>query len=170
MKFFLALNTASIICALFASNNVSAQQFFRCTSMAGKIEFSDKPCDGSRKAEKVQAQGNTVDMSGGRELQLRRDVEQLREQLRDQQQKASSSNTLAPQRTQPDLQSDRIDTVACERSKRDYEVTVNSNYSNTPIVEAKRSMMFGTCGMREPNRNSVTIENNINNTINNRTR
>jgi|GEM_PF-2474172 len=165
MKVPFALSVVSLFWWLFASTNVAAQQVFKCTNAAGKIEFSDAPCHGSRTVEKVRAQANTLDLSGSRELQLRKDIEQLREQLKDQQQKAIPTGALAPQRMQPDLQAERIDTLACERARRDYEVTASSTSNSQTIVEAKRSIMYGTCGMREPNKNSITIENRINTTI-----
>lgn len=150
------------ILALATGGNASAQQHvYKCQSAAGKYEFSDAPCNGARTSEKLQTQGNSLDFSGSRESQLRRENEQLREQMRDQQKGATSAGS-APRRTQPDLQAERVDTIACERAKRDYEVTANSNYNNTPIVDAKRSMMYGTCGMREPDSKTINVDTRIN--------
>lgn len=148
--------------AIAAGEHVNAQQrVYKCQSQAGKFEFSDAPCVGAGTSEKVQAQGNSLDFSSIRELQLRRENERLKEQLRDQQKGADASG-LAPQRTQPDLQAERVDTVACERAKRDYEVTANSNFNSSRIVEAKRSMMYGTCGMREPASNTINVDTRVN--------
>lgn len=148
--------------ALAAGGSASAQQnVYKCQNAAGKFEFSDAPCNGAKTGEKIQAQGNSLDFSGSRESQLRRENEQLREQLRDQQKGAASAGS-APQRTQPDLQAERVDTIACERAKRDYEVTANSNYNSSRIVEAKRSMMYGTCGMREPDSKTINVDTRVN--------
>ncbi len=69
---------------------------------------------------------------------------------------------MAPQRTQPDLQSQRIDGIACEKAKRDYEVTASSTANSRAIVRSKRSMMYGTCGMKEPDENTVNIDTRVN--------
>ena len=148
--------------ALLAGGNASAQQHvYKCQSATGKYEFSDAPCNGARTSEKLQTQGNSLDFSGSRESQLRRENEQLKEQLREQQKRENSVGS-APRRTQPDLQAERVDTIACERAKRDYEVTANSNYNSTRIVDAKRSMMYGTCGMREPDSKTINVDTRIN--------
>jgi len=102
-----------------------------------------------------------LDFSAGRELQLRRENEQLKEQLRDQQ-RSAPSNGIAPQRTQPDLQTQRIDSIACERAKRDYEVTASSTANSRAIVQSKRSMMYGTCGMKEPDQNTINLVTKVN--------
>ena len=144
------------------SGSASAQQFvYKCQNDAGKLEFSDAPCNKARTSEKLQPKGNSLDFSGSREFQLRRENEQLRDQLRDQHNRTTTTGS-APQRTPPDLQADRIDTIACERAKRDYEVTANSNSNSERIVEAKRSMMYGTCGMREPDKKTINVDTRVN--------
>lgn len=145
------------VLALAAVGSVSAQQqVYKCQNATGTFEFSDTPCNGAKTSERIQARDNSLDFSSIRESQLRGENEQLREQLRDQQKGAISAGA-APQRTQPDLQAERVDTIACERAKRDYEVTANSNYNSSRIVEAKRSMMYGTCGMREPDSKTINV-------------
>lgn len=159
-------SVAAVILALaFASSDVTAQQqVFKCKDANGKIEFTDYPCGSSRTGGQIPVQVNSIDFSAGRELQLRRENEQLKEQLRDQQRNAPTNGT-APQRTQPDLQAQRIDTIACERAKRDYEVTASSTANSRAIVQSKRSMMYGTCGMKEPDQNTVIVDTRVNNFV-----
>lgn len=157
---WIALSVVSLVFGLSSSGRVNAQQLYKCQSANGKIEFTDAPCSGSRTSEKFNARDNSIDTSGSRELSLRLENEQLRQQLREQQ-KSNTTAPSAPQRTQADLQAERIDVLACERAKRDYEVTANSRSSGEAIIEAKRSMMYGTCGMREPDKNTTTVNTRI---------
>lgn len=165
MKAVFVVNAACLLLTLFSLANAAAQHVYKCKNVTGKIEFSDGPCQADRIGEKVPLRENSLDSSGSREYMLRKENEQLKEQLKNQQQAAPPYTGVAPQRTQPDLQAERIDTLACERAKRDYEVTASSTANSRAIVEAKRSAMYGVCGMREPDRNTITIENRINNTI-----
>lgn len=165
MKIAVTVSSAWLVLALFSLNNAAAQHVYKCQNATGKIEFSDAPCQADRKGERIQLRENSLDSAGSREYLLRKENEQLKEQLKNQQQAAPPYGGMAPQRTQPDLQAERIDAIACERAKRDYEVTASSSVNSRAIVEAKRSMMYGACGMREPDRNTITIENRINNTI-----
>lgn len=155
----------AILVLVFPYSNVTAQQqIFKCKNPAGKIEFSDYPCQSSSAGGRIIVQQNTLDFSGSRETQLRRENEQLKQQLRDQQ-KTATSNDTAPQRTQPDLQAQRIDSIACERAKRDYEVTASSTANSHAVVDSKRSIMYGTCGMKEPDRNTINVDTRINNFV-----
>lgn len=162
MKRISSITAAFLIATLMSSGDASAQHVFKCLNSAGKVEFSDAPCQGARTGGRVPAQGNSIDSSGSRELQLRFENEQLKEQLRDQERKAASAKGA---RTQQDLQAERVDSFACEKAKRDYEVTANSNSSNASIVQAKRTMMYGTCGMREPDHNIINVETRIQNFV-----
>ncbi len=153
-----ATTAAVLVVVLMSGGDVAAQSVFKCLNAAGKIEFSDAPCQGARTGARVQAQGNSIDSSGSRELQLRFENEQLKERLLDQERRAGASK--GP-RTQQDLQAERVDSFVCEKAKRDYEVTANSNSSNPSIVQAKRSMMFGTCGMRGPDSNSFDVNTRV---------
>ena len=47
---------------------------------------------------------------------------------------------------------DRSQSFACRQAQRDYEVTAGSSSHQPALVEAKRSIMFATCGLREPDR------------------
>lgn len=154
-----AIATTFVVLAL-ANQDAVAQHIFKCQNAAGGFEFSDAPCRGSRSSERLQIKENSIDTSGSREHQLRWENEQLKEQLRDQQRTTTSAGS-GSQRTQPDLQAERIDTFACEKAKRDYEVTASSNANNRAIVEARRSIMYGTCGMREPDTKTVNRNDRI---------
>jgi len=140
------------------------QQVFKCKNAAGTIEFSDYPCGGGRTGGKISVQENSLDFSAGRDSQLRMENKQLKKQLRDQQRNATS-NGIAPQRTESDLQAQRIDSIACERAKRDYEVTASSKANSHAIVQSKKSMMYGTCGMKEPDQNTINIDTRVNNFV-----
>lgn len=164
MNFIFTCRVVSLLLGVSFSISAGAQ-IFKCQNSIGKIEFSDAPCSSSHTKSEIRALPNTLNSSGSRELLLRQENEKLREQLT--QQKNTVASSTAPQRTQPDLQSERIDTIACERAKRDYEITANSNSNSgkPAIVEAKRSMMYGVCGMREPNKNTTNINVDVNNRI-----
>ena len=158
-------NMACLALAMAFCGSIGAQQIFKCKNAAGNFEFTDAPCSGT--GAQIRARTNSIDSSGSRELLLRQENERLKEQLQQQKIMSPSNTNTAPQRTQPDLQSERIDAIACERAKRDYEVTANasSNSDKPAIVEAKRSMMYGTCGMREPNKNTTNVNVDVNNRI-----
>ncbi|HEY5582245.1 MAG TPA: DUF4124 domain-containing protein [Rhodoferax sp.] len=152
---------AALLVLAFANSDVAAQQqVFKCKDAAGKIEFTDYPCGGSRTGGRIPVEVNSLDFSAGRESQLRKENEQLRDQ-----QRSAPSNGIASQRTQPDLQTQRIDSIACERAKRDYEVTASSTANSRAIVQSKRSMMYGTCGMKEPDQNTINIDTRVNNFV-----
>ena len=154
------IGCASLAFSLVNSSDVSAQQLYKCQSANGKIEFTDAPCNASHSSHKFQARTNSLDTSANRELILRLENEQLKQQLEDQK-RSNATAQSAPQRTQSDLHAERIDAFACEKSKRDYEITANSRSNSEAIIEAKRSMMYGTCGMREPDRKSTTVNTSI---------
>ncbi|MES1978124.1 MAG: DUF4124 domain-containing protein [Pseudomonadota bacterium] len=148
----------SLALALACISGAQAQTHYKCQNSSGKVEFSDTPCSADLSHGKVRARANSLDSSGNRELILRQENERLKEQLNEREKAAAPS---APQRTQADLQAERIDQLACERARRDYEVTASSKFNSPEIIEAKRSMMYGTCGMQEPSRTNTTINNRI---------
>jgi hypothetical protein len=160
MRAIFAVNMASLFLGIVFCGGAGAQQVFKCQNASGTIEFSDKRCTGAHTSTQIKARTNSMDSSGSRELLLRQENEQLREQLKEQQKNVSLGAT-APQRTQPDLQADRIDGFACEKAKRDYEITASSTSNSWTVVEAKRSIMYGTCGMREPDKNTTNVNNRI---------
>lgn len=154
----LILPTAFVTVVLCLSICNANAQVFKCKSATGKVEFSDAGCDGVKSTEKLNIYSgtNSVDASSSRELLLRKENEELKSRLQEQRQ---ITNT-APQRTQADLQADRIDTYVCERARRDYRVSSSSTSNNANYLESLRIAMYGACGMHEPNRTTV-IQNTI---------
>lgn len=149
-------------CLVLLTCTVAAQQVYRCKNASGSLEFSDAPCSSGRTGDKISVQPNTLDSSATREHLLRQENERLKEQLRLQESSMrQSAPVTAPQRSQGDLQAERIDTIECTRARRDYEVTASSSGNSRAIVEAKKSAMYGVCGMREPNQTNVNVNNRI---------
>lgn len=129
-------------------------QVYKCAHPSGNVEFSDVPCSKKSAGGPVQLQDNTLDSSASREQALRLENQQLRQQLERLQ--ASQAETHAtPAKSQADLQAQRIDSVACERAKRDYEVAASSISDNHELIAARRSAMYGTCGLREPDQTVI---------------
>ena len=121
-----------------------AQTVNRCTSASGQVLFSDEPCPQGSQASRISvAPGNTVDNSA------------LRESMRDQR-----ANPVPPDEQRVVTRSDaalpsggdRSTSFECRQAQRDYEVTAGSSGHLPALIEAKRSIMFATCGLREPDR------------------
>ncbi|AYH45890.1 DUF4124 domain-containing protein [Azoarcus sp. DN11] len=132
-------------------------QVYRCVEDGtGRITFSDMPCHGKATGREIDVTPNTLDASAGREQALRSEVQELREKLREQQQ---TSQTDVTGRTQADLQATRFDSKACEDARWYYESETRTNPNNEAAIDAKRSAMFGACGMKEPDR--VEVRRNV---------
>ncbi|WP_420094145.1 hypothetical protein [Parazoarcus communis] len=119
---------------------------------SGKIVFSDVPCHGKTSGRPVDASPNTIDASGSREQALRREVQELRERMNKYESASQAS------RSPSDQQSPRIDSRACEQARRSYDIEAGSLMQNRAAIEAKRSAMYGACGMREPTRIEIRNE------------
>lgn len=132
---------------------------YRCEEASGSVRFSDVPCASGEAGAEYEVKPNTVDSSGSREQVLKRQVQSLQEQL-DQQQAAPPA---AAGRSQPDLQAERIDNAACEQAARAYESEAGSMFGDKASVEAKRVAMYGACGMREPDKVEINVNNSVNN-------
>jgi hypothetical protein len=152
----LALSLLIFFAVSVVSQGGAAQVVYKCSNPAGKIEFSDAPCPVGLVKERVQVRDNTMDMSGTREQILLKENEQLRKQLKSQE-AARAVSEAAPRRTQADLQAERLDTAACQTAKRDYEVIASSKGNSEEIVNSKRSAMFAQCGMQEPAKQTIII-------------
>ena len=123
--------------------SASAQTVYRCTSASGQVLFSDEPCpQGSQAARINVAPGNTVDNSA------------LREAMREQRAHPAPEAPRVVTRSDAALPAggDRSTSFECRQAQRDYEVTAGSSSHQPALVEAKRSIMFATCGLREPDR------------------
>lgn len=149
---------------LFWTDLTFAQTVYRCKDNKGGVTFRDSPCQGHAREEVMDIQPNILNRSGDRERQLELENKLLKQQLQNQAttQPQQSQTQQAPQRTPADLQAQQIDTIKCERARRDYEVTASSTANSPQIIEAKRSMMYGACGMSEPNRTDIRIRNSVN--------
>lgn len=130
---------------------------YRCTAADGRVAYSDAPCPRDARTERVDVVPNSLDNAGERERQLARENARLKEQLREQEQ----APTAVPAVPTAD-RGQRIDSFECQKARRDYEVTANAQSSREQVVEAKRSAMYAICGIREPDRTDVRIQNEIN--------
>lgn len=133
---------------LMMAPSVPAQTFYKCLNSQGRPEFSDKPCEASARQERLQPRDNTLNASGLREQHLIQENQRLQQELGSQ--RASGQPGLSQGRTPSDLQAERIDSMACQRARRDLEIASNSISSNPAAIQARRSAMYGACGMKEP--------------------
>lgn len=139
---------AALAAGVFAALGLppaAAQTVYRCTGPAGQVLFSDEPCPaGSQAARVTLTPGNTVDNSA------------LREAMREQRNAPAGAAEPGRVVTRSDAAlpegSDRSLSFECRQAQRDYEVTAGSAADRPALIEAKRSIMFATCGLREPDR------------------
>lgn len=130
----------------------------RCEDASGAVRFSDVPCVRGEVGAEYEVRPNTIDTSGAREQILKRQVQSLQDQL--EQQRMTRSGVDG--QTRPDLQTERVDPAACERAARAYEDEAGSMFSDKGSVEARRAAMVGACGMREPDKVEINVNNSIN--------
>jgi hypothetical protein len=144
---------ATLAAALHAA---SAQSVYKCLSPSGKVLYADAACAKHDTASTVSVQPNALGTAEDGDRLLRQEIDTLRAQLRAAQQSAAAPP--ADVRAQAVPAPPAIDAVACTRARRDYEVTASSSANTRAIIEAKRSMMYGACGQREPDvRQTVVI-------------
>lgn len=161
--FCIVAERAALVCGtglliLLNSTSVVAQEVYRCKAPDGRVSFSDAPCPSASKAERLVVTPNSLDHGGAREQQLLIENQRLKEQLRTQQ----ALQVAPPSPSEPPKRAERIDSIECQRARRDYEVTANSSSNKKRVIEAKRAAMYGICGMREPDRTDVRINNEVN--------
>lgn len=135
----------AIVCLAGAATLVpaSAQSVYRCTSATGQVLFSDEPCpQGSQSSRISVAPGNTVDNTA------------LRESMREQRDNPPPEPPRVMTRSDAALPPGdaRAASFECRQAQRDYEITAGSAANQPALIEAKRSIMFATCGLREPDR------------------
>lgn len=125
---------------------VLAQTVYRCTDAQGQVLFSDESCPtGSQAARVTVTPGNTVDNSA------------LRESMRSRAEREPSDPARVVTRSdaaRPPAD-DRARSFECRQAQRDYEVSAGSASALPSLIEAKRSIMFATCGLSEPDRVEV---------------
>lgn len=144
--------TLAVAGVMFLSAPAWAQVFKCVEERSGKVVFSDVPCHGKTSGRAVDATPNTIDASGSREQALRREVQELRERM------GNYESASKAGRSPSDQQSPRIDSRACEQARRSYDIEAGAFKQNKAAIEAKRSAMYGACGMREPTRIEINNE------------
>ncbi len=137
---------------------------YRCEDASGAVRFSDVPCARGEVGADYEVRPNTVDTSGAREQMLKRQVQSLQDQLEQQRTAPSGVDGRSPS----DLQAERVDPAACELAARAYEDEAGSMFSDKGSIEAKRAAMYGACGMREPDKVEINVNNSINNSFGHR--
>lgn len=151
------LRCACFCAALAMGSHAMAQQAYKCTSVSGRIQYTDAPCARSDSASKVSIQPNTLGTVDPRHNLPHHDAALVDGRRRVAQRDAPAPPAV-PHATAVDEPSlARIDSVACQRAKRDYDVTASSSANSHAIIAAKRSMMFGACGQREPDVNQTLV-------------
>lgn len=128
-------------------------QIYKCVDPAtGRSNFSDKPCQGQEVGGGVRVRPNTLDTSGSREQIYKDQIQDLQTRMNSMERQAAQ-----PQygRTQPDIQAERIDSRACEQARRSYDNEAGSIKRDAAAIQAKRSAMYGACGMREPDQTII---------------
>ncbi|MDF2457766.1 MAG: hypothetical protein K0S79_182 [Nitrospira sp.] len=158
MKTILFLLTVIIALA----SPVTKAEVFRCTTAAGKVEYSDGPCVNGT-SRPVQVNQNSLPSSGHREQVLRDENERLRKQLEasktsNQSQSTTAANTPALGRTEADLAAEKGGSIECARAKRSYEVATSSIQQNRNTA-AEELAMYSACGIKPPDKTVVNITN-----------
>lgn len=149
---------------LCGASAVAQGQVFKCADdRTGKISYSNVPCHGTNSGREIRVQENSLDTSGAREQAMRRELNELRSRVQAMEQAPAAQPPVA----------NRMDSEECRQARRSYDIEAGSMTRNKSTVEAKRSAMYGACGMREPdrveinNRYEVTPRRSSNNHITN---
>jgi hypothetical protein len=137
-------------------------EVFRCTTAAGKVEYSDGPCVNGT-SRPVQVNQNSLPSSGHREQVLRDENERLRKQLEvsksaNRLQSGITANTPALGRTESDLAAEKGGSIECARAKRSYEVATSSIQQNRNTA-AEELAMYSACGIKPPDKTVINITN-----------
>lgn len=144
------------LCLLFLTGQSTV---YRCVDPVTNVtKFSDTRCQAHEQGSSRTVRPNSIDTQGSREQALRHEIRQLQGQLREQEARSYSAQSPTGM-TQPDLQSQRIDTRECELARRAYEIESGSMSKSKSSVEMKREAMYGACGMREPDRTEINVRN-----------
>lgn len=141
--------TALLLAALLATAGPASAQVYKCTNAAGKVEFSDAPCTNASRAEVMAPRDNTLDTSKARESAMRERMNELQQRMEEMERRQQSESAQRG-RTDADVLAERIDSEACERAKRSLDLEASSLKKNKDAIAAKRSAMYGACGMKEP--------------------
>ncbi|AUN95231.1 DUF4124 domain-containing protein [Pseudazoarcus pumilus] len=145
------MNRFILTLALALALATSAQaQIFRCDDGKGGTLYTQQPCEDG--AQVVDPGPNAELAEGAREAALRREIEQLREDIRRLEEQRAAAPYDGPDygRSESDLRADQASSYACKQAMRSYEISANS--IKRADVEQKRVAMYAACGMREPDR------------------
>jgi len=148
----LALGLLATSGLVLCAGHASAAEVFKCTAASGKVEFTDAPCGTSQKSVVVEARPNSLDNSAVREQLLKIENRALQDKL--------AATQLAPATSlQGQTEFARSDTPACRSAKRDVEVAATSIENNKALIRARQSAMYVACGVREPDRQTINVNN-----------
>lgn len=151
------LRWACVCAALGMGTHAIAQHATKCTSVSGKVQYTDAPCAKSESASKVSIRPNALGTVDPRPNLLSHDAAPVEGQRRIAHQDAVLPPSVAQATVADEPSLARVDSLACQRAKRDYEVTASSSANTRAIIDAKRSMMYGACGQREPDVNQTIV-------------
>jgi len=156
-------------------------QIYRCEEMNGQVSYSDRPCVAARRqivtdipTSHPVATSNEAALSRDLDAAVRRAIasgnlthaEQLAttSQRRAWIQEAKSLNQNAPSivgnrpvvgRTEADLAAEKGGASECENARRNYEVEASAFKQGQGSLDARRTMMYAACGIKEPTRVEV---------------
>jgi hypothetical protein len=150
---------ATLLCGMFLIAAPVSAEIYKCTNADGKTSFSDAPCPKGQTGQVVEVKSNSIDTSEQREQSLKSENQALKEKLAAAERAGvPTAQPAAP--AGPDAS--RIDSAACKTATRDYEIAAGSIANNKALIRARESAMYGSCGMREPDRQTtkVKVDNN----------
>ena len=144
-----ALTCAWLVLSLAAPVHA---QILKCVDARGNVEFSNQSCQVGWKRQELTLKENTVNTSGAREQALLEENKRLKDQLQKMpsQAKAAATAAPAPVLSEADLHAQRQRSSACDDAARRYEIAAGSIAPQAELIAARRSTMFATCGIREP--------------------
>jgi len=141
--------------------SLAEAEVFRCTTAAGKVEYSNVPCVNGT-SRPVQVDHNSIPSSGYREQVLRDENERLRKQMEasktSNQPQSTATNTPALGRTEADLAAEKGGTIECARAKRNYEVATSSIQQDRNTA-ADELAMYSACGIKPPDKTVINVTN-----------
>lgn len=127
-------------------------QIYRCEDN-GKVLYANSPCGDAPK--RLNLGPNAVETPGASDAALRREIEQLREDIRRMEAARQAQSSPGYGRSESDLRAQQANSYECQQAMRSYEISANSIKGKD--VEQKRVAMYVACGMREPDRGTTVI-------------
>lgn len=161
----LMIAVAGLGLTLLVASSAHAQ-ILKCVDGKGNVEFSNQSCQPGWKRQELALKENTINSSGAREQALLEENKRLKEQLQKNSSEAQSAPAPSahaaptmPVLTEADLKAQRQRSSACDDAARRYEIAAGSIAPQAELIAARRSTMFATCGIREPD--TVQIINQV---------